>query len=207
VIIDGNEIAFNNYLDAYDMNVEAGGTKFLETDNMIIRNNYVHDNHGAGLWTDFDNHGTLYEGNVVINNYGPGIFHEISGSAVIRNNRVEGNAHRWYNGGILVANSTGVEVANNTLVGNNGGVMALNQSRSGWVTKNLWVHNNSITYTTGQTGLFAEANEPEVYTAWGNRFDGNVYSLGSNPWPFRWAGDKPGIRPRPEEVQEKQYSY
>ncbi|MCA1737076.1 MAG: right-handed parallel beta-helix repeat-containing protein, partial [Actinobacteria bacterium] len=48
VIIDGNEIAFNNYQDAFDMNWEAGGTKFVDTANLIVRNNYVHDNHGAG---------------------------------------------------------------------------------------------------------------------------------------------------------------
>lgn len=189
VVIDGNEIAYNNYLDAFDMNWEAGGTKFLDTANLIVRNNYVHDNHGAGLWTDYNNHGTLYEANVTINNYGPGIFHEISGAAVIRNNRVEGNGHRWYLGGILVANSTGVEVANNTLTGNNGGVMALNQVRDSWVTKNLWVHDNVASYTTGQTGIFAEANGDVIYGAWGNRFDANSYVAVSGSAPFRWVGD------------------
>ena len=189
VVIDGNEIAFNNYQDAFDMNWEAGGTKFVDTANLIVRNNYVHDNHGAGLWTDYNNHSTLYEDNVTINNYGPGIFHEISGAAVIRNNRVEGNGHRWYLGGILVANSTGVEVANNALTGNNGGVMALNQVRDSWVTKNLWVHDNSASYTTGQTGIFAEANEDVIYGAWGNYFDANAYVAVSGSTPFRWAGD------------------
>jgi parallel beta-helix repeat protein len=189
-VIDGNEIAFNNYQDAFDMNWEAGGTKFVDTQNLIVRNNYVHDNHGAGLWTDYNNHNTLYDGNVTTNNHGPGIFHEISGSAVIRDNEVKGNGHLWYLGGILVANSSGVEVANNTLSGNNGGVMALNQARDNWVTKNLWVHNNYSSYTSGQTGLFAQANEDVVYTAsWNNRFDSNAYSIGSVALPFRWAGD------------------
>lgn len=190
VVIDGNEIAFNNHNDAYDMNWEAGGTKFVRTRNLIVRNNYVHDNHGAGLWTDIDNSGTLYEGNTVLNNYGPGILHEISGSAIIRNNRVEGNALRWYTGGILVANSSGVEVYNNTLSGNKGGVIALNDSRDGWLTKNLWVHHNTMAYNVGQTGLFAQANANEIYSSWNNRFDFNAYSNSAVARPFTWTGEK-----------------
>ena len=190
VVIEGNEISHNNHNDAFDMNWEAGGTKFLRTQNLVVRNNYVHDNHGAGLWTDSDNHGTLYEGNVVVNNYGPGIFHEISFSATIRNNRVEGNALRWYEGGILVANSSGVEVSNNTLIGNKGGVVALNQSRESWVTKNLWVHHNNVNYSVGRTGLFAQANTGEIYSSWNNRFDSNSYSVSGLARPFTWSGER-----------------
>lgn len=190
VVIEGNEISHNNHNDAFDMNWEAGGTKFLRTQNLVIRNNYVHDNHGAGLWTDSDNQGTLYEGNVVVNNYGPGIFHEISFSATIRNNRVEGNALRWYEGGILVANSSGVEVSNNTLIGNKGGVVALNQSRESWVTKNLWVHHNNVSYSVGRTGLFAQANTGEIYSSWNNRFDSNTYAVSGLARPFTWSGER-----------------
>ncbi|HZD52646.1 MAG TPA: right-handed parallel beta-helix repeat-containing protein, partial [Woeseiaceae bacterium] len=58
--IEGVEIAFNNYA-GYDPGWEAGGTKFGATTGLIVRNSCVHHNEGPGLWTDYDNIGTLYE--------------------------------------------------------------------------------------------------------------------------------------------------
>jgi len=61
-IVDGNEIAFNNYA-GYAYGWEAGGSKFAFTKNLVVRNNYVHDNKGPGLWTDIENENTFYEHN------------------------------------------------------------------------------------------------------------------------------------------------
>jgi parallel beta-helix repeat protein len=193
VIIRGNEIAFNNHRNATEMAWEAGGMKLVNTERAVISGNFVHDNHGPGLWTDGANVGTVYEQNVVIGNYGPGIFHEISYEAVIRNNRVEGNAHRFYVGGILVANSPGVEVYGNRLSGNNGGVVGIQDERGSgprgrYDLQNLWVHDNEIGHTTGWTGVRRNAGSEEVYSGWNNRFDRNVYRVGDQAKPFYWAG-------------------
>ena len=64
----------------------------------MVRNNYVHDNFGNGLWTDTDNVNTLYEGNTTTNNYLDGILHEVSYSATIRNNISKDNAAMATNG-------------------------------------------------------------------------------------------------------------
>ena len=85
ITYEGNEIAFNN-TDNLDPGWEAGGSKFVHTTNLVLRNNYVHDNKGPGLWLDGNNIYALYEGNRIVDNYGPGIDHEISYDAVIRNN-------------------------------------------------------------------------------------------------------------------------
>ena len=77
ITIEGNEIAYNN-TDHHDPNFEAAGMKCFRTVNLTVRNNNVHDNYGPGLWTDWDNMGTLYEGNAVRDDCGPGIFHEAS---------------------------------------------------------------------------------------------------------------------------------
>ena len=47
VIIEDSEIAFNNtrQLSVLD---DAGGTKFVGSNGMIVRRNEVHDNYGAG---------------------------------------------------------------------------------------------------------------------------------------------------------------
>jgi parallel beta-helix repeat protein len=63
-----------------------GGSKFWATEGLVVRNNVVRDNAGAGLWSDTDNRGVLYEGNLVYRNADDGIKHEISYGAVIRNN-------------------------------------------------------------------------------------------------------------------------
>jgi parallel beta-helix repeat protein len=193
----GNELAFNNHLDQHAMSNEAGGSKFVHTTNMVVEGNHVHDNHGAGLWTDINNVGTVYASNLVENNYGPGIFHEISYEAVIRNNTVRGNAHLFYLGGILVANSRNVEVYGNTLTGNNGGIVGLQDNRTGgtpllgaWDVNGIDVHDNNVSWSTGWHGLVYNSG-PSITNA---TFDFNEYAA-SHVSPFRnrtvsvsWAG-------------------
>src|SRR5208337_1042989 len=96
-----------------------------------------HDNQGAGLWTDGNNEGTLYENNTVVNNLGSGIGHEISYRAIIRNNTVKGNGGMsttslWLGAQIQVLNSSNVEVYGNTVevppAGGNG-IGLMNQTR------------------------------------------------------------------------------
>lgn len=190
-VVVSNEIAFNNPNDRYDMGWEAGGTKFMQTTNLYVAKNYVHDNHGIGLWTDHNNYQTVYEGNTVANNYGPGILHEISYDAVIRNNTVTGNAHRFYVGGILVATSSNVEVTGNQLANNDGGVIGLQDSRGSgtrgtFQTTGLWAHNNSVAYSTGWNGLSINGG-PDVSGSGINRYDYNQYQLSADPTPFNWG--------------------
>jgi parallel beta-helix repeat protein len=192
VLIENNEIAFNNYLDDYSMSWEAGGTKFLKTVNLVVRGNYVHDNHGHGLWTDADNMNTLYENNVVRNNYGTGIFHEISYDAVIRYNLIEGNAFPHSSGGIKVTSSSDVEVYGNTLSGNDGG-FHVSQSERGagaygvYEIRNLFVHDNVVSFTEGWSGFKVNEGSDAFYTSMNNRFDGNDYVVGGMAEPFMWG--------------------
>ncbi len=192
ILIEGNEISYNNYLNEFKVAWEAGGSKFIKTTNMIVRGNYVHNNTGAGLWTDIDNTGTLYENNVVLNNTGPGIFHEISYSAIIRNNRIEGNAHGFYRGGILIANSQGVQVYGNTLKGNDGGIILIHDDRGSgnqgtYHTRNITVTDNYSAYTVKATGLYKNASSGDTSNI---KFDRNTYKTGTLSSPFRWtSGD------------------
>ncbi|MDP1465830.1 right-handed parallel beta-helix repeat-containing protein, partial [Klebsiella pneumoniae] len=72
VLIENNEIAFNNYA-GYGASWEAGGTKFVRTNNLIVRGNRVHHNNGPGLWTDIDNMNSTISDNDVFYNTGAGI--------------------------------------------------------------------------------------------------------------------------------------
>ena len=200
VLVADNEIAFNN-TDNVDYNWEAGGAKFVETTNLVVRNNYVHDNVGPGLWTDRNNIGTVFEGNRVIDNAGPGIKAEKSYRQVVRNNVVEGNgfgsrSKGWVDGaGILVRISSDVEVYGNTVRFNNDGIAGIHAVSNHGTPKygpfqlsGLWVHDNLIAMNVGYTGVVSSAGESSVWGVWNNRFDRNTYQLGSGSEYFAWQG-------------------
>ena len=132
ILIQNNEIAYNN-LAHYVGSWEGAGTKFVSTNDLVLRSNFVHHNQGAGLWTDIDNVNTLVENNTVEDNVRFGILHEISYSAVIRNNTVRRNGwgyKDWMEGaGISIGNSANVEVYGNLVEGNGDGIGGSQQNR------------------------------------------------------------------------------
>lgn len=120
-LIEGNEIAANNTA-GYSALWAAGGAKFVHTQDLVVRGNLVYSNGGPGLWTDGPNENVLYEENVVSDNAHAGIKHELGGSAMIRNNEIlrNGFAHgvELRGSGILIRESSGVEVVGNMVAGN-----------------------------------------------------------------------------------------
>jgi parallel beta-helix repeat protein len=141
VLIEGNEIHDNNTM-RFDPAWEAGGSKMVRTDGLVLRANYSHHNHGHGLWTDIDNINTLYEGNRVEDNTRSGIFHEISYRAVIRGNTARRNGAtgaQWVDGaGILVNSSRDVEIAGNTVEDNLNGIAAVQSGERGRTAPTSW---------------------------------------------------------------------
>ena len=193
-LVQGNEIAYNNTM-GFSAGWEAGGTKFVKTLDLVVRDNHVHHNAGPGLWTDIDNDRVLYEDNLVEWNDGPGISHEISFSAVIRNNQVHDNGlgfDIWLWGAqIMVQNSSGAEVYGNQVTvsadGGNG-IVIVNQARGSWETTDNYVHDNVIVYLgdTGMSGLGDDTSTDLSCSIEGNnRFDHNSYQL-PDPSRSRW---------------------
>jgi parallel beta-helix repeat protein len=194
ILVQGNEIAFNNYLRDYTWGWELGGVKMAATRWLVMRGNYAHDNFGHGIWSDVDNIYALYENNRVANNTGVGIFYEISYTALIRNNAATGNGFERggiQGGGVHIAASANVEVYGNTIRNNKMGITALQQDRGSGaygphLVQNLYVHDNTTT-TAGQTGIVQQIGNRSIYTSWNNRYRHNTYSgLASNPTPFFW---------------------
>ena len=116
-LLEGNEIGFNNTdlgVGNFITSWESGGGKISGSTNVIMRNNYSHDNGGPGIWFDIENGRkdgkgpVIMEGNLCMNNSTPGIFHEISYSAIIRGNYCRDNATQ-----ILVAESGPCKVYGN----------------------------------------------------------------------------------------------
>ncbi|MFE3165070.1 right-handed parallel beta-helix repeat-containing protein [Streptomyces sp. NPDC059224] len=94
LVVEDNEIVGNN-TDDWERRQEGcgctGGVKFWAVDGADVRGNWVHDNHGAGLWADTDNNDFVIENNVLDANAGPALIYETSYNAIIRNNTIRRN--------------------------------------------------------------------------------------------------------------------
>jgi parallel beta helix pectate lyase-like protein len=192
ILVDGNEIAYNNYA-GYSYGWEAGGTKFVATEGLVVRNNFVHHNQGPGLWTDIDNRNSLYENNRTTANLVAGIFHEISFQAVIRHNTIENDGFDpagrgpWRGSGIRVSASSGVEIYENRVANCMNGIVAIQPERgmsmryhTPRLVQDLDVHGNTIVQTEGiAAGLARDARhfDDSIFTRWHNRFENNRYTL------------------------------
>ncbi|RZI59983.1 MAG: right-handed parallel beta-helix repeat-containing protein, partial [Zymomonas sp.] len=202
ILVEGNDIGANGSWSGIDPFWEGGGSKFAQTTNLVVRDNYSHDNHGFGLWTDVDNIDTLYEGNLVVNNDGGGINHEISYDAVIRNNTFAGNGEAaqgdWlWGAAIQLQNAQNVDVYGNKIDMSDGlnGIGLIQQDRGSgaygeYTTTGNTVHDNVLVSTggDGRSGAVADFNEAGLLNG-GNVFSDNQYFMdGGNHW---WWGDLP----------------
>lgn len=199
-MVAGNEISWNNYID-FKWDAEAGGAKFCETSDLVVRSNYVHDNNGTGLWTDIGAVGTLYEKNTVVRNKRNGIQHEISYGGVIRYNVVKDNgsiptSSLWYSQ-ILLQASSGVQVYDNTIevaAGYGNGIGIMNESRGQgkygpYVAANNSIHSNTITYL-GSSGYSGLDDSAKNNSAVGNVFDSNRY-ITAQSGAYHWMWSRP----------------
>ena len=203
-VVSGNEISFNG-MAGYSPDWEAGGSKSWQTGRHTVTHNYVHDNHGPGLWTDGGNIHTEYSANRITANWGAGIQHEMSYDAVIRDNEISGNGlqHKgWaWEAGIQIQSSGGttglIEIAGNTLGDNANGIALIESGRRAderpapygpHVVRNVWVHDNRVTLADGQvSGAVQDIGDTAVYTRNNNRFENNTYVVPSLAQPyFAW---------------------
>jgi parallel beta-helix repeat protein len=189
-IIENNEVAFNGFAGGPD----NGGSKWVGAINLTVRNNYFHDNYNNALWIDGDNLNVTIESNTVVNNQHEGIQYEVSCAGVIRNNRVQGNG----GAGVEVTASQNVEVLGNTLLGNGKGVTIWHQDRGSggncpWALKNVRIHDNAISASTGYTGLtkYNVSDGDTIFDPSDGRvkFYGNTYYLSGIAKYFHWANN------------------
>jgi hypothetical protein len=211
ILVQGNELASNGFWSGVSPYWEAGGFKFAETDNLVVRGNYSHDNNGSGMWTDIDNINSLYEDNVVVHNTINGIQHEISYDAIIRNNTVVGNGYAdtrgWgWGDDIDIQNSQNVQVYGNKvdMTGGNNGIVLIQQDRGSgaygtYTTTDNQVHDNTIVdrdplvippgsgNSHGANGGFADYNVSGMVNG-GNTWSNNQYFMTDGLGRFEWGG-------------------
>ena len=177
----------------------ASATKFVKTTNFIIRRNYSHHNLGPGLWSDIDNDGTLFEGNLVEDNLRSGIQHEVSYSATIRNNTVRRNGGA---ANIYISNSAGTSDQPIRVYGNivedhpqweimiyDNGTRWDNGSRSPR-PDHISIYDNTLKHsnTRGRVaGVYGDNGGPDLtknFKWWGNDYTVNGALVDK---PFEWG--------------------
>ena len=171
-VYERNEIAFNNLGD-FSFEWGAGGVKFVHTSDLVLRDNFVHHNHGPGLWIDGYNTDTLFEGNRVIDNFDAGIKIEISGSATVRNNVIEGNGfgneYPPRGAGIIIRESGPVEVTGNRLFGNKDALVLhqdnARENETGNHLHGVIVRDNEVNLDGGAVGYFGDIPSDAFETA------------------------------------------
>jgi hypothetical protein len=194
ILLQDSEIAYNNYAGYY-YGWEAGGTKFVRTTDLVIRNNDVHHNDGPGLWTDYENRNSLYESNHTSNNKSAGILHEVSGNVIIRFNVVENDGYSiygsslQYGAGILVVASSHVEIYGNTVANCVNGIGARQLRRGTYDLQDLYVHDNIVRQ---QDGVAAGVDTQFFFNSplrSNSRWERNTYLIARDSAAvFEWLG-------------------
>ncbi len=99
IVLSGNEFAGNHTADLETQIPGcgcSGAMKFWSVDGAEIVDNWIHDNHGPGIWADTNNNDFLIERNVIERNDGQALFYEISYNVVLRDNVIRHNT--WVTG-------------------------------------------------------------------------------------------------------------
>ena len=203
LLVADNEMAYNNTA-GFTSGWEAGGSKFVATNGVIVRRNFSHHNDGNGIHCDIDCINALIENNRVEDNNWRGIFYEISYKGTIRNNVCRRNGFKPPKGvigpidhaGILVSNSRDVEIYGNTIENNWTGIGAYESNRGSgrygvYDLVNLNVHDNTVVQSTGRAaGVTQTIGSNAVFKSQNNKFTRNTYDLGASARYFHWMNSE-----------------
>jgi hypothetical protein len=94
LLLQNNEFVGNNADDVEAKMPNCGCTgamKLWGVNGADIRDNWIHGNHGPGIWADTNNNDVLIEQNLIEDNDDTAIFYETSYNAIIRDNVIRRN--------------------------------------------------------------------------------------------------------------------
>ncbi len=197
VLFFNDRVSHNNPANAYDFQVEAGGSKFWNVTGLTVTYCEFDNNVGDGIWMDGNlagggNTGAIIKNNWTHDNGRYGIFQEIGGSACITNNLVENNGITGLRNrdgtdalgaGIALDNSESVWIYQNVITGNYNGILLESYMRSDTThrIRNEIITRNVVTMSQGITGVVGDMSLLGSLV-----FDYNAYDF-SGSAAFAWA--------------------
>jgi hypothetical protein len=196
----------------------SGGSKFVQTERLQLRESHFHHNNCNGIWLDINNEDSLVQSNTSSHNQGNGIVCEISYGCLIFDNEVRRNGFA----GILVRGSPDVEIAGNVVVANqtsdggNGDLVLYGVDRTDFpsprgphLTRRNRVHHNTVVSTTRTPKIgVIDAGDPDpraLFDRQSNVFQGNNYDVPScGAALFKWTRSLSwsGWRSIPQDADE-----
>lgn len=203
----------NNDPTNADTGFESGGTKFVLTNGLQVRNVWTHHNQGNGLWMDICNNNWLVEHVVSEDNLENGLSVEISYAGTFRYNICRRNGFKtppvttWpavAGIGVHHSGGTGIEIYGNRLINNAFGIGLIQQQRGTafgdpggeilgpYLTQNVSCHDNVIIMrptSVGSAWVVQDfASSPDIFTR-NNHFENNKYfTFATHTSPFAWSG-------------------
>lgn len=193
--LTGITAKFNNYA-GFDEGWDAGGVKILTSTNVMVKDSEIAGNAGYGLWFDWDNKNVVVSNNWLHDNNRAGLFYEASYDAQITGNNIGHNALREMAGGfwrseVVVASSAHVTATGNQIVAatENGVAVMENKRENGvygaHVSGNIKVTDNTlIMLQAGANGVASDSSAPQGAMTW----DHNTYVAPSaEQLSFSWA--------------------
>lgn len=113
LVIDGVTVIDNN-TERFDPMWASGGIKVTTSAHVVVKNSYIADNHGPGLWFDLEVINSSVYSNLLERNHRSGIEIELSGHVVVADNVTLDNGEA----GLYILESNDVEIWNNSMIGN-----------------------------------------------------------------------------------------
>jgi len=200
-------LADHNNTEHFNRAPVAGGFKVARARDITVLNSNFLNNDGNALWFDESVYDAKIANSDIVGNSGNGLVAEISAKFAIANNVIAQNGIA----GILVSDTNGADIRNNTITGNardinitQGFRRASDLSTAGhdprqklpdptvtWITGNISVVNNVLSNSTGNAVLAVEDYSHERSAAqMGITLNGNVYqrtSAGDPSWLIIWS--------------------
>ncbi len=179
-LFEDSEAVGNNW-KGYDPFWEAGGGKWNDTHQTIIRRHYAADNGGPGIWLDGGNSNNTIEESVAMRNDVAGIMLELATTnTLVQHNLIVNNRWRGYSGaGILSQAASHNVFIHNTIIGNEGNGIWLRLDPDGRADDGHNVLFNNVlagnAWTEAEEGREITVEGASLEHSRTNRFEGNVY--------------------------------
>lgn len=162
VLVDGVEVDHNG--SEAELGGGASGMKFARGHGVVVRDSFIHDNLGNGVWCDVQCGDYTVVDNVIVHNSRKGVHYEKSGASdefvtyegsayiarnVIQDNGWEGREHAA-DGGIGLVSSKNVLIEANVFGGNHRASVIVRQDgrlegdKHGWVISNVTIRDNTL---------------------------------------------------------------